>query len=991
MASKNSAKRSSRKHTGRHRARRQPREPYLWLGASAITLGLGAAVVSGTAVAHADTTAGATGGQPSHTETASTSNSAPTAHPTATSEPKASANAGPADSTTDPANESAPRAPKTKPQPSVRKDTKPADTSTSKTTSTPTTNHAPAGTLAPSTTSVSPAISAMQPTAAIQPATATNPSPTSTGTTIPLTTKPAVATAPATALAGPPPTPTVTIAAAPVQQPGTAGAPTVPVQAAALLVAATAASTRQTTTAATAIATTTTGQSIRPIAATPPGASTDPTVIATIPVAGGVSVINPAGTRLYTVGGNSISVIDTTNNTVAATIPITHGADSLTLSPVGDRLYAANSYYNTVTVVDTSTNTTMTTIEVGKPFYFYHGAPPPVIVVPTENQVYVASAFGSTVSYIDPASNTVSKVISLQDIPQAMAISPDGKQLFVGTMKLSGGTWTPPGVTSAPSNEPSGAISVFDTATGNAVSTSSTPGIPSAMTFGANGTRLYVASSYNLLGPAASFLTTFDTASMTQIPVTTGTQYLGSAALPQGDVINGLAVSPDGAHLYLATSRQLAVFDTVANAVTTAIPFAPSVPTQWAVSPDGARVYLNLVTTTTTTTYSPNNPFGTTTTTSTSSLATVDTATNSVAGQPLTVPAGTLTMSPDGTRLYVANSSAVTVIDTGQPAFSPGGSTQPTLTSLTVADALSASMHALLESAVNAIGNAFYGIETTAINAVQGVQTLLTNAFLHPQPPSGPPEPTTAQGLYNRLRLTTDTSSGISIDKVTNGGKISYVVYLGGTQPTLDPGVEQNIENNVWSAVHGVKPAQLSAIINAITAKDGDPNAPIMLVGFSQGGIDAQNLAEEEPQLHVTSVVMFAAPLVYTSPSNRFTQIDLVATDDPVPGLTPLQQTGQQLHGHVYGPAIPSDYWYYKAQEIGVAINPFTGSAAKLKKEVQLALAYHGDNQTYSSIGYLFDQDGGYKNIKTSIANFSGAVTQTWPASGTAVITGGFA
>src|SRR4051812_8225581 len=54
--------------TGRHRAAQRHREPYVWLGAGAITLGMGAALASGSGIANADTSGPApsphsTGGQ----------------------------------------------------------------------------------------------------------------------------------------------------------------------------------------------------------------------------------------------------------------------------------------------------------------------------------------------------------------------------------------------------------------------------------------------------------------------------------------------------------------------------------------------------------------------------------------------------------------------------------------------------------------------------------------------------------------------------------------------------------------------------------------------------------------------------------------------------------------------------------------------------------------------------------------------------------------
>jgi hypothetical protein len=86
-----------------------------------------------------------------------------------------------------------------------------------------------------------------------------------------------------------------------------------------------------------------------------------------------------------------------------------------------------------------------------------------------------------------------------------------------------------------------------------------------------------------------------------------------------------------------------------------------------------------------------------------------------------------------------------------------------------------------------------------------------------------------------------------------------------------------------------------------------------------------------------------------------------------------LQQTQQQLHGHVYGPAIPSDFWGYTAQEAAVVGIPFGVGPALA---AAIALQYHGDKSTYSSVGSQFDKDSGYRDIKSSIAKFSGTVTR---------------
>src|SRR5579875_3748684 len=68
------------------------------------------------------------------------------------------------------------------------------------------------------------------------------------------------------------------------------------------------------------------------------------------------------GTKLYVgnYNSNTVSIIDTTNNTVIGTIPVGMSPDFATL--IGTKLYVNNSGGNTVSVIDTSTDTLKTTI-----------------------------------------------------------------------------------------------------------------------------------------------------------------------------------------------------------------------------------------------------------------------------------------------------------------------------------------------------------------------------------------------------------------------------------------------------------------------------------------------------------------------------------------------------------------------------------------------------------------------------------------------------
>src|SRR5262249_57828663 len=62
---------------------------------------------------------------------------------------------------------------------------------------------------------------------------------------------------------------------------------------------------------------------------------------------------------------NTVSVIDTTSNTVAATIPVGSGPVGVAVSPDGSTVYVTNHGANTVSVIDPTSNTVAATIPVG--------------------------------------------------------------------------------------------------------------------------------------------------------------------------------------------------------------------------------------------------------------------------------------------------------------------------------------------------------------------------------------------------------------------------------------------------------------------------------------------------------------------------------------------------------------------------------------------------------------------------------------------------
>jgi YVTN family beta-propeller protein len=126
------------------------------------------------------------------------------------------------------------------------------------------------------------------------------------------------------------------------------------------------------------------------------------------------------------------------------------------------------------------------------------------------------------------------------------------------------------------------------------------------------------------------------------------------ATIPVGVNPSGVAVSPDGSRLYVANQSDgtVSVIDTATNTVVgEPIPVVVA-PYAVAVSPDGSRVYVTSLYV---------GPGGT--------VSVIDTATNTTLGDPIDVGGSYhfgVAVSPDGSRVYVTNGvdNTVSVIDT---------------------------------------------------------------------------------------------------------------------------------------------------------------------------------------------------------------------------------------------------------------------------------------------------------------------------------------
>ncbi|HEX6187372.1 MAG TPA: DNRLRE domain-containing protein [Pyrinomonadaceae bacterium] len=321
----------------------------------------------------------------------------------------------------------------------------------------------------------------------------------------------------------------------------------------------------------------------------------------------------------------AVAVIDTSTNTVVATIPVGLAPYSVTLNPTGTRAYVANAYGGSVSVIDTATNTVITTIPVG------NGST--VMLNSTGTRAYVANNYSNSISVIDTGMNTVVATIGTGGSLTGLVLNPSGTRAYVSNV---GNSIDGSGVESW-----HGSFSVIDTATNAIIATVAVP--VRNIVFNPSGTRAYGLNS-------KSTVAVIDTATNTVI-----------ATIPVGNKVAQLRLSPSGTRAYAVSfeSQNVSVIDTSTNTVIATI-VGDAYPWDVAFNPTGTRAYL----------------LG-------HGITVFDTSTNTVVATVggIQYP-GAVAFNSSGTRAYVPNYSnkSVSVIDTttntiianvnvGNPAF----------------------------------------------------------------------------------------------------------------------------------------------------------------------------------------------------------------------------------------------------------------------------------------------------------------------------------
>jgi YVTN family beta-propeller protein len=133
-------------------------------------------------------------------------------------------------------------------------------------------------------------------------------------------------------------------------------------------------------------------------------------------------------------GSDTVSVLNTANNTIARTITLPRGTRpvDVAVSPNGRYLYTAAGGTNRVSVLDTRAKRVVASVRVGT-------QPLSVAVAPDGKTVYSANSGSGDVSVIDARTNRVVRAIPTGRFPSGVAVTPDGAYVYV-TNELSGVT-----------------------------------------------------------------------------------------------------------------------------------------------------------------------------------------------------------------------------------------------------------------------------------------------------------------------------------------------------------------------------------------------------------------------------------------------------------------------------------------------------------------------------------------------------------------------
>ncbi|WP_060574750.1 MULTISPECIES: Hsp70 family protein [unclassified Pseudonocardia] len=159
--------------------------------------------------------------------------------------------------------------------------------------------------------------------------------------------------------------------------------------------------------------------------------TTTNSVVATVPVQTRpfALAVTPDGSKVYVPNHDSgtVSVIDTATNRVASEIKVAPNPHWVAITPDGTRFWTANHESNLISALDTSDDAVVAEVPVER-------SPHSVAVNPVRPMVANVNYDSASVSFTDTGSNTVLATVPVRTNPQAIAWSRDGRFAYTANV-----------------------------------------------------------------------------------------------------------------------------------------------------------------------------------------------------------------------------------------------------------------------------------------------------------------------------------------------------------------------------------------------------------------------------------------------------------------------------------------------------------------------------------------------------------------------------
>jgi YVTN family beta-propeller protein len=243
----------------------------------------------------------------------------------------------------------------------------------------------------------------------------------------------------------------------------------------------------------------------------------------------GLSFPGPSSRKRYRAyvsngGDNTISLLDLETRKILASIPAGLFPRQVVLSPDGKRAFACHQNDNTVIAIDTATNQ-----RIGAPIAVIQ-SPVSIAVTPDGSKAFVPSGSQPAMSVINPLTLQVIATVKLLGVANRAVVSPDGKKLYV-------------------MHGPNHAVSVVSTDSLAVTKVVAASSGPAAMAFHPALPRAWVTMADR------GVVRLFDTSRDEFVALET----------PTGKFARDMAISPDGARLFVGNLQQstVSVLDTL--------------------------------------------------------------------------------------------------------------------------------------------------------------------------------------------------------------------------------------------------------------------------------------------------------------------------------------------------------------------------------------------------------------------------------------------